>query len=167
MMFTSAVFAQTTPPLRRSRGTTKDEAESRRDARRPPSKPRRRKPTRQREEEEVEEDREEDEKKKADAPKAADAPPPRGRRAKSRRPKPRQLRKGRVEEVIPPSVCESGLRPRFHFLATKVINENRRRISGGIPPSPLLKRRGHDVVGLFMKNWEDDDETSTAPRART
>src|SRR5260370_5021472 len=22
----------------------------------------------------------------------------------------------------------------------------------------LLKRAGHDVVGLFMKNWEDDDD---------
>src|ERR1700680_765686 len=33
-------------------------------------------------------------------------------------------------------------------------------LSGGVDSSVaawLLKRAGHEVVGIFMKNWEDDD----------
>ncbi len=44
--------------------------------------------------------------------------------------------------------------------------ERKRRIvvglSGGVDSAVaawLLKRQGHEVVGIFMKNWEDDDET--------
>src|SRR5260221_10740208 len=58
-----------------------------------------------------------------------------------------------------------GLPRRAEFPVAAVLQGLRMKIvvgmSGGVDSSVaalLLKRAGHEVVGLFMKNWEDDDD---------
>src|SRR5260221_6548898 len=58
-----------------------------------------------------------------------------------------------------------GLPRRAEFPVAAVLQGLRMKIvvglSGGVDSAVaalLLKRAGHEVVGLFMKNWEDDDD---------
>ena len=58
----------------------------------------------------------------------------------------------RVRQTGP--ACHTGERSCFHHSVMRI------GMSGGVDSAVaalLLKREGHEVVGLFMKNWEDDD----------
>ncbi|TMI04644.1 MAG: hypothetical protein E6H46_06965, partial [Betaproteobacteria bacterium] len=71
-------------------------------------------------------------------------------------------------ETLPFSFC--GSTPRRSpfalpwFIRRDLIVKRKQRIviglSGGVDSAVaawLLQREGHEVIGVFMKNWEDDD----------
>ena len=65
-----------------------------------------------------------------------------------------------LPEIIPYMTAENAI---FSSNLSSV-STNRRVVvglSGGLDSAVtayLLKKQGYDVVGIFMKNWEDDDD---------
>ena len=74
-----------------------------------------------------------------------------------------RARQGRQQEVIAPALKRRGLAPRLFFFQAR-RNRSMKSSSACRAASIrrsrrwLLKQQGYDVVGLFMKNWEDDDD---------
>jgi tRNA-uridine 2-sulfurtransferase len=75
-------------------------------------------------------------------------------------------RPGKTDGPPTPRVC---IEPKIAVMALSASSASSRKpqrivvgLSGGVDSAVtayLLKKQGHEVVGIFMKNWEDDDDS--------